>query len=205
MQAQEFEIDFYVLPIKGPELVLGIQWLQLLGTVAQDFFTPFMEFRWKGQKIRLIGEDSIGGGKINFHQLHALLKKDEVQGMFELIAMQADDVEQGSTNEEVIQFPSNLPEEVLKVLKRYERIFQIPKTLPPFRSLSHKIHLSPNTKPVNIRPYRYPHFQKNKIEKLVKEMLEQGLVRPSQSPFRHLFCWLKRKMVFFVFVWIIEL
>ena len=34
---------------------------------------------------------------------------------------------------------------------------------------------------VNIRPYRYPHFQKSKMEKLVQEMLHQGIIRPNQS------------------------
>ena len=33
------------------------------------------------------------------------------------------------------------------------------------------------------RPYKYPYFQKNEIEKIVKELLEVGSIRPSQSPF----------------------
>ena len=33
------------------------------------------------------------------------------------------------------------------------------------------------------RPYKYPYFQKNEIEKIVKELLEVGYIRPSQSPF----------------------
>ena len=33
------------------------------------------------------------------------------------------------------------------------------------------------------RQYRYPHFQKSEIEKIVNELLEVGSIQPSQSPF----------------------
>ena len=33
------------------------------------------------------------------------------------------------------------------------------------------------------KPYRYPHFQKFEIEKIVNELLEVGSIQPSQSPF----------------------
>ena len=35
----------------------------------------------------------------------------------------------------------------------------------------------------NIRPYRYPHYQKNEIEKLVDGMLNSGIIRPRISPY----------------------
>ncbi|GJW43324.1 reverse transcriptase [Tanacetum coccineum] len=38
--------------------------------------------------------------------------------------------------------------------------------LPPPRLLDHHIPIVPNTTPVNVKPYRYPHFQKSEIEKL---------------------------------------
>jgi hypothetical protein len=36
---------------------------------------------------------------------------------------------------------------------------------------------------VNVRPYRYPYFQKIEIEKIVKDLLASGVIRPSLSPF----------------------
>ncbi|GKA34660.1 hypothetical protein Tco_0721089 [Tanacetum coccineum] len=59
----------------------------------------------------------------------------------------------------------------------------VPTTLPPYRSVDHRIHLYPNTKPVNVRPYRYPHYQKGEMEKFVNEMLSQGIIRVSHCPF----------------------
>jgi hypothetical protein len=37
--------------------------------------------------------------------------------------------------------------------------------------------------PVKVRPYRYPHSQKAQIETMVNDMLTQGIIQPSISPF----------------------
>jgi hypothetical protein len=55
--------------------------------------------------------------------------------------------------------------------------------LPPARPYDHRIHLLPGTAPVAVRPYRYPHLQKDELERQCAEMLGQGIIRPSTSPF----------------------
>ncbi|GKA02096.1 ty3-gypsy retrotransposon protein [Tanacetum coccineum] len=37
--------------------------------------------------------------------------------------------------------------------------------LSAYRVIDHRIHLLPNMKPVNVKPYRYPHYQKGEIER----------------------------------------
>ncbi|XP_068649594.1 uncharacterized protein [Aristolochia californica] len=51
------------------------------------------------------------------------------------------------------------------------------------RQCDHRIALKAGFEAVVVRPYRYPHLQKDKIEKQCKHMLEEGLVRRSTSPF----------------------
>ena len=36
---------------------------------------------------------------------------------------------------------------------------------------------------MSVRPYKYPQFQKEEIEKLVEEMLQTGVIRDSHSAF----------------------
>ena len=62
-------------------------------------------------------------------------------------------------------------------------MFETPKGLPPIRDHDHAIHLIPRSAPPNIRPYIYPYVQKSEIERMIVEMLEAGIIQPSQSSF----------------------
>ena len=55
--------------------------------------------------------------------------------------------------------------------------------LPPSRTTDHAISILPNATPMNVHPYRYPHFQKKEIEDQISSMLDKGFIRPSASPF----------------------
>ena len=71
-----------------------------------------------------------------------------------------------------------------RVINKHSKLFEdIPKGLPPIRDFDHAIHLIPGSVPPNIRPYRYPYSQKSEIECMVAEMLEAGIIRPSQSSY----------------------
>ena len=76
-----------------------------------------------------------------------------------------------------------LPTIIEKTLTQYDKVFQKPKGLPPLRGREHSITLQANSQPISVRPYRYPHAHKEAMEKLVQEILVEGLVRPSQSPY----------------------
>lgn len=69
------------------------------------------------------------------------------------------------------------------LLHLYKDVFDEPKQLPPFQTHDYRIPLLEGTQPIFMKPYRYPHYQKNEMKKLVKEMLASGMIQPSQSPF----------------------
>jgi len=77
----------------------------------------------------------------------------------------------------------DLPPPVTALLRTFEDVFKEPTALPPRRLQDHSITLQPGAQPVSVRPYRYPFYQKAEIEKIVKELLQTGVIRPSHSPF----------------------
>jgi len=70
-----------------------------------------------------------------------------------------------------------------KLLIEFASVFDTPSSLPPCRGHEHQIVLKEGTVPICQRPYRYPHFQKPEIKKIITDLLEVGSIRPSQNPF----------------------
>ena len=66
------------------------------------------------------------------------------------------------------------------LLHTFKDIFDQPHGLPPTQSHDHNIPLLPNTLPVKVRPYYYPHSQKSEIEKIVNEMLSSNFGEASR-------------------------
>jgi len=73
--------------------------------------------------------------------------------------------------------------ELQQLLQKHEAVFAEPEGLPPHRTIDHRIHLENGAKPVNVKPYHYSHYQKGEIERLVEEMLQDGIIKDSHSAF----------------------
>ena len=92
------------------------------------------------------------------------------------LLLQIDSVEAGASK-------VKLPAEVDSLLQEFGHVFDTPTGLPPFRGHKHPIVLKEGAQLVCQRPYRYPFYQKNEIEKMVRELLPVESIRNSSSPF----------------------
>lgn len=67
----------------------------------------------------------------------------------------------------------------------FEDVFKMPPGLPTIRDHDHAILLKPEAEIQNLRPYRYYtlFYQKNEIERTVKDMMQAVIVRHNTCPF----------------------
>ena len=64
------------IPMGGVDVVLGIQWLQSLGTMAFNFQELFMKFSLEGKETELRGIIGKPGKVISSNGMTKLLKKE---------------------------------------------------------------------------------------------------------------------------------
>lgn len=139
-----------------------------------------MRFVWDGQERQLYG--------MNQPPIRSVSKKEEsreAQQKHTLLALCT------ATTPEQPSPPTK--SEMQELLTEYGNLFREPEGLPPPRKIEHRIILQEGTEPINIRPYRYAHFQKTEIEKQVNHMLDSGLIRPNTSPFSSLVLLVQKK------------
>jgi predicted aspartyl protease len=170
-----FTIDFFILPLSGAEIVLGVQWLKTLGPVVTDYEKLTMRFQSGGKVIQLSGEPKTAPSESSLHQLQRMVHTNALNTAVELHLCQP--------SPPIPPDSPSYPTEIQPLLDQYSTIFTTPTTLPPVRFTDHRIPLLEGSNPVNIRPYRYPHFQKQEIETQIQEMLDNGTIQPSSSPF----------------------
>lgn len=67
IQGWAFFVDFHVLPLRGANLVLGVQWLKSLGPILMDYNDLTMKFLHADIVVELRGDRKNGFNAINTH------------------------------------------------------------------------------------------------------------------------------------------
>ena len=163
--------DFISLDLGNSDLILGVQWLETLGPVTTNWKTHTMKFEWQGQRVILIGDPSLKRSKISLKAMLKVLRKEDGGILVEFNGI------------EHCVLEARVPAELQDLFATYTDLFLQQLPLPPHRVHDHAITLKEGIDPINVRPYRYPHSQKNEIERLVQDMLKAGIIQPSVSPF----------------------
>ncbi|KAL4284928.1 hypothetical protein GQ457_16G014540 [Hibiscus cannabinus] len=171
IQEHTLYTDFYVLPLQGWDLVLGVSWLATLGPVVTNYATSRFEFQSKGTNIVWQGNTVPVAHPVQFNSLRRLCHTHAIDECFHLELMSPNAT------------PLTVVPAMQQILDEFADVFAKPHGLPPSRSIDHAVTLFPQSSPVKVRPYRYPHFQKQEIEKLVADMLREGIIQPSNSPY----------------------
>ena len=173
-QGQTFNTQLKVLPLGTYDIILGMQWLETMSPMWVDWRKKVMRFKYQGVRITLRGirEKVISCTGITSKHLQGLLNTGAVEQVIQLNHI----VEAPDTD----QF---IPPAVQEILAKHKQVFTEPDKLPPHRSFDHQIPLLPGAKPINVKPYRYNPMQKTEIEQQVTQMLQQGVIQESTSPF----------------------
>ena len=185
IQHHSFSIPFYLIPIEGVDMVLGMDWLRFLGPLQADFSIPHLSFNHKGFPITLHGTTKLLHTHASPNHICQLLHNNAVASIH-LLTFQS--------HHPTIHCPNPSSQlDINQLLQKYTTIFSRPHGLPPHRPHNHHIPLLPQSSPVNIKPYRYPHAHKHTMTSLIQEMLTEGIIRPSTSPFSSPVILIKKK------------
>ncbi|XP_031276149.1 uncharacterized protein LOC116134605 [Pistacia vera] len=173
VQGIQIRQDFFPFELGGADIVLGVTWLSSLGDVCVNWKKLTMRFQVEGNRVSLQRDPSLVKSKVS---LKSMMRSINNTGEGFL-------VECFSIEEGLLSKGENVSPGVQAVLDQYRHLFDQPTKLPPHRTHDHTIPLKEGVLAPNIKPYRYPYFQKNEIEKLAEEMLTANIIQPSTSPF----------------------
>ena len=183
LQGLEVLEDFLPLELGGIDVILGMKWLQSLGEMRVNWQLLTMEFK-EGQRVVVLqGDPGLCKTLVSLKTMAKAIREMGEGFLVELNKLAS--TATGATE--------MIPIQVEQLLHQFEEVFQIPSGLPPRRDHKHAIVLKDGVSPVSVRPYRYPQIQKDEIERLVKEMLEAGIIQPSVSPFSSPILLVKKK------------
>ncbi|XP_028755923.1 uncharacterized protein LOC114715292 [Neltuma alba] len=179
VQGYPLEFPAFVLAIAGSDIVIGASWLATLGPHVANYEigNAYIKFYLGSDFITLRGTHKAVVYHATYNHFQRLIHTDTVAECYFLQMEQIEAGQEGDTVDEV------MGTEMQAVLDKYQSIFEKPHGLPPPRERDHRILLKEGTEPVKVRLYRYPFSQKTKIEKLVNDLLVEGFIQPSTSPF----------------------
>jgi hypothetical protein len=178
IHGEKFNNDFKLLQLKGYDVILGCDWIKQHSPIALDLREDTRSLIIQKNGIsQVVLHDFTSPNRnanINANKLSKLCRGQVLGYIVQVNSMQHSDKSLAV---------DNTPPPIAAVLSEFADVFSEKTTLPPLRESDHHIPLKEGAKPPNVRPYRVPHKQKDEVKRLIKTMLEQSTIRPSNSPY----------------------
>lgn len=175
IQGVEILDEFLVFDLGTIDVVLGYAWLEILGDTRTNWKERTLSWKIGAMWVTIKGDPALSREQISLNSMEKVISQNGEAYLLELTALFEG---QEEANQKVAHV-----EEVNRLVDRFAVVFNMPKQLPPKRNKEHAINLQAGSTPINMRPYRYSFVQKNEIELLVQEMLDNQIIRPSVSPY----------------------
>lgn len=174
MTMQDYSVtsDFLPLELNNVDIILSIQWLETLGEMRVNWKLQTMKIPVDGKMVLLKGVPDISSSEVSVKAMKKVLEQKELSVVVECRAMVAEPKEE-----------KRVPKILTRLLAHYSGVFEEPNGLPPPHDREHAITLTQGSNPVSVRPFMYPHAQKEEIERQVTAMLKAGIIQESISPF----------------------
>lgn len=133
-QECKFLVDLHILDIHGPDIILGMAWLESLGKFLADFVGKTLSFSVDGQQ-RVIHGKPVPPRHISLHSLTLLTSYSTANEFYEIVPVESD--APTATESSDITFPADTPPQIIKVLETFIAVFQLPSGMPPRREFDH--------------------------------------------------------------------
>ncbi|VFQ94095.1 unnamed protein product [Cuscuta campestris] len=115
IQGHDILSDLFVLSIHGTDVVLGVQWLQSLGKISQDYANLTLEFRQGDSVVTLRGDTHTPQG-LSYNAMHTLHGSREITAVYEVYLLSSGQPENGP---QTLAWPPDIPSAVMAVLTRH--------------------------------------------------------------------------------------
>lgn len=148
-----------------------------------------MTFQHHGKKVVVKGGPSLTNTRVSLKSMMKTWGADDQGYLVEYRVMEGNLFVKGLYDEEELTVDNMIP----PLPSKFSDVFDWSEELPLKRDIKHHIYIKKGVDPVNVRPYRYAHHQKEEMERLMDEMLKTGIIRPSTSPYSRSVLLVKKK------------
>ena len=181
------KIELAVIPLAGYDVIVGIPWLKRHSPVI-DWSTNTVKVRINGELCKLPQHIETSTPVLELvSRLQAVRDFQKGEQMYLAIVRP---VEDGNSEKKLA-----LSSEASKIVKEFEDVFpeDLPKALPPNRTVDHKIELQPGQQPPSRPTYRMSQPEMDELKKQLADLMDKGYIRESKSPYGAPVLFVKKK------------